>query len=73
MFNSPTKWLRYNNCVFVAKPGIDKFFIRKYPYKNITLLSQTYEKEVSKKELIYLLKLLIRKEKIFKIKENNML
>jgi hypothetical protein len=70
---STMKWFKYDNYMFVANTDVNRFFIREFPYKNPKLVPQINEKEVTKQEFLHTLKLLIRKEKISKIKEINSL
>lgn len=65
-FYSTMKWYRYKNYMFVAKTQINRYFIRKFDTK-------IGEKEITKEKLLHTLKLLIRKEKISKIKKINIL
>lgn len=71
-FYGANKWLDYKNYKFIMISDTNKFFIIEYSYKGYTLNPQK-EKEVTKKELLHTIKLLIRKEKISKIKEINLL
>lgn len=60
------KWFKYKNYVFIAATAFNLYFIRKNQNKKTDI-------SITKKELLHTLKILIRKEKISKIKKINIL